>query len=76
MGEKAKVYFKAKKVMSETQLRQEVLNAAMRLCDYWGDSEETRQEMRQGISSMPLEHLKSALHSFNEVNKGNEREAM
>ncbi len=45
----------------------ELLDAAMRCCDYWGDSAERRQEMVQDITAMPPEDWPDLLKYFREL---------
>lgn len=54
----------------EQQLRDKVMAAAMRVCDYWGDGEEAREDMRQEIKALPHEQLRAMLLHFRESYKG------
>lgn len=54
----------------EQQLRDKVMAAAMRVCDYWGDGEEAREDMRQEIKALPREQLRAMLLHFRESYKG------
>lgn len=54
----------------EQQLRDRVMAAAMRVCDYWGDGEEAREDMRQEIKALPHEQLRAMLLHFRESYKG------
>lgn len=54
----------------EQQLRDRVMGAAMRVCDYWADGEEAREVMRQEIKALPHEQLRAMLLHFRESYKG------
>lgn len=44
--------------------------AAMRVCDYWGDGEEAREDMKREIKALPREQLRAMLLHFRESYKG------
>ena len=44
--------------------RDPLLDAAMRACAHWGDSEAARQEMRRQIAEVPHEHRAELLAHF------------
>ncbi|MDR6523081.1 putative nucleic acid-binding Zn-ribbon protein [Variovorax paradoxus] len=58
------------------RLQDELIHAAMRACDYWGDGPEQREEMRQDCINIPDELKPQLLQYFQATYRGAESEGI
>jgi hypothetical protein len=51
-------------IQNAARITAELMAAAMRACDYWGDSPQAREQMRQDILNSRPEHRQELLKHF------------
>lgn len=51
-------------IQDAARITSELMTAAMRACDYWGDSPKAREQMRQEILETKPEHRQELLRMF------------
>ncbi|MFA9285856.1 hypothetical protein ACCQ08_13795 [Comamonas sp. SY3] len=51
-------------IQDAARITSQLMNAAIRACDYWGDSPQAREQMRQDILNSRPEHRQELLRMF------------